>query len=84
MANDLDKELKFFDAHKKEWLTHYKDQFALVKGEGFFGTFTTFEEAFNAGVDRFGNQPFLVKKIVENEPKMQFPALAVGLISVRS
>ena len=77
----LETELQFFKQHKDEWLRLYKDHFALIRGRELVGTFTSDEEAFKAGVKRFGNVSFLIKKIAEKEEIIQFPALAVGMIN---
>ena len=79
-AKVLEQELRYFEAHKKEWLQHYKGQFALVKGEELLGTFTSFEEAFDAGIEKVGNQPLLIKQVLDKDPEVQYPALAVGVL----
>ncbi len=76
----LEQELRYFAAHKNEWLQPHKGQYALVKGEELLGTFTSFEETFDAGVEKLGNVPFLVKQILEKDTEVQFPALAVGVL----
>jgi len=76
----LEQELQYFDAHKSELLEHYAGQFALIKGDSLLGTYTTLEEAFEAGVRALGNQPFLIKQVLETEEVIQYPALAVGMI----
>ena len=63
----LEAELKVFSEHKDEWLSIYRNQFALIKGEELLGTFTTHDEAYAEGIRRIGNQPFLIKQIVEIE-----------------
>jgi hypothetical protein len=80
----LEQETAYFEEKKAEWLQHYTGQFALVHGDELLGTFTQFDEAFDAGVKRLGNQPFLIKQIVETETPVQFPALVVGMIGARS
>jgi len=79
----LERELEFYKRMKPEWLQHYKGQFVLVKDEQLLGTFTKFEEAFEAGIKRLGNEPFLIKQVTEEEEVIQFPALAVGMIHAR-
>jgi len=79
----LEHELEFFNSHKKELLKHYEGQFALIKGHKLSGTYTTWEEAFDAGVKQFGNVPFLIKRVQEKEEVVQFPALVVGGISAQ-
>ena len=84
--HDLSKlttELKFFNAKKDEWLKHYENKFALIKGEKLCNTFTTIEEAYQEGVMLFGLEPFLVKQIVREEPTEELPALFANAINAR-
>ena len=80
----LEEERQYYASKKAELLQHHRGQCALIKGREFIGAFTTVEEAFNEGVRRFGNQPFLIQHVTEREEVEQYPALAVGLISARS
>jgi hypothetical protein len=77
----LEQEQAFFQQRKEDLLLHYAGQFALIKGETLAGTYTTFNEAFDAGVARFGNVPFLIKPVVRDEDEAQIPALFVGMVS---
>ena len=78
---ELKEELEYFISVKEELLKHYKGQFALIKGKELIGTYTTWEEAFNDAVERFGNAPFLIKPVQEEDEFVQFPALIVGAIN---
>jgi hypothetical protein len=80
----LERETAYFDAHKEELLRHNQGQFALVHDDILLGTFTRFEEAFEEGVKRLGNQPFLIRQILEEELPVQFPALVVGMIGAHA
>jgi hypothetical protein len=53
----------------------------LIKGSGLVGAFTTDAEAYRAGVEQFGNEPFLIKQVVEDDGKVTYPALMVGVIN---
>ncbi len=79
----LQTELDFYDKHKQEYLNLYKGQFVLIKGEQLVGTFTTDEEAYKAGIEQFGNQPFLIKQVLEDGTKVSYPALTVGVINTQ-
>ena len=68
----------------KSWLAHHEGQFALIKGDQLVGVFSTEDEAFNVGVAKLGNVPFLIQSIQVNEEFIQQPALAVGIISAHS
>lgn len=80
----LETEVAFYNSQKKDWLQHYEGKFALIKGRELLGTYTTWEEAFNDGVQKLGNVPFLIRQVQEKEEIVQFPALAVGAISASS
>lgn len=80
----LEKELEFFKSQKDELLRYYKGQFALIKDDKLLGTFTTLAEAFEAGVRSLGNQPFLIKQVMEGDEVIQYPALAVGMLYAHS
>jgi hypothetical protein len=81
--NPLQTELEYFEKHKAEYLERYKGQFVLIKGEKFAGTFTTEAEAYKAGLERFGNEPFLIKQVLEDDETVSFPALTVGVLNIR-
>ena len=77
-------ELKYYSDQKVELLKHHKGQIALIKAAKLEGTFTTHEEAFSAGVQKFGNVPFLIQHIQEDDEFVQHPSLSVGIISAHS
>lgn len=81
--NPFQTELEYFQRHKQEYLKLYKNQFVLIKGEEFAGAFTTEAEAYKAGLDRFGNEPFLIKQVLDNDETVSYPALTVGVLNVR-
>ena len=81
---ELQKELDFFQANRPKWLQEYKGKFALIKGTELIGTFDTAENAYVAGVERFGNVPFLIKQVLEEEPVGHIPALTLGLVRAHS
>jgi len=78
----LQTELEYFQKHKQEYLKLYQGQFVLIKGEKFAGAFTTEAEAYQAGLEKFGNGPFLIKQVLDEDGTVSYPALTVGMISV--
>jgi len=80
--NPLEKEIKYFKSKKSEFLKTYLNQFVLIKDEELIGSYTTEAEAYKAGVEKFGNEPFLIKQVMEKEETISFPALMVGAINV--
>lgn len=84
--NDLEKlktELAFFKSQEEQWLSIYEGKYALIKGQALMGTFTTLEEAYVAGVSKFGTEPFLVKQIVKNDPSEELTSHFANVINVR-
>lgn len=77
----LQTELAFYTKHKQEYLSNYKGQFVLIKRETFVGAFTTEAQAYKAGIEQFGNQPFLIKQVVEDNDTVSYPALSIGVIN---
>ena len=82
--NPLAVELAYFDSKKSEWLKHYENQFALVKGQQLLGTFPNQKEAVEAGLTRLGNVPFLVRQVLQSEPIATNPSLLLGLLYAHS
>ena len=81
---ELEKELHYFETIKAELLKHNQGQFALIHGETLAGTFTKAEEAYEAGIGKFGDVPFLIKEVIEKEPVQAIPALTTGAMGARS
>ena len=78
-AQALSAEIEFFESQKELLLKNHEGQFALVSGRKILGTFTTEEEAYQAGLDHVGNKPFLIRRILRQEPPLQAPVLFVGV-----
>lgn len=78
---ELQVELTFFYAHRDEWLKDHREKWALVKGEELVDTFDSAENAYEAGVERYGTESFLVKQIIESDPVAEIPVLSIGLLS---
>ena len=76
----LKKELQYFEKIKADLLKTNQGEFALIKDETLAGTFTTFEEAYGAGVEKFQDSPFLVKQVLEQESPENLPALVHSLL----
>jgi len=64
--NILKREIEYYEKNKQEYLKEYKGQFVLIKGDSFAGSFTTDAEAYKTGVQKFGNEPFLIKQVLDN------------------
>lgn len=75
----LDEELKTYEQKKEELLRNYKGKYVLIKGSELVDIFETEKDAVRIGIEKFGNGPFLVKKIEEQEQTQNF---ASNLIKV--
>lgn len=67
MASLLDQELKTYEAEKLRLLGESQGSFVLIKGTDVKGVFSSEDDAISAGYREFGNTPFLVKAILEDE-----------------
>ena len=63
----LEREMATYQANLPELLAN-EGRYVVIKGEEIAGAFESYEGALQAGYDRFGLGPFLVKKIQRHEP----------------
>lgn len=77
----LERENSYFSEHRDDLLAHHEGQFVLIHGDELIGSYQSYDDAFTAGIQGIGNQPFLIRQVLANEPPAQFPALTLGLIS---
>jgi hypothetical protein len=66
----LEQERATYEGRKGELLKN-EGQFVLIRGEEVAGIWPTFELALEAGYERFGAVPFMVKQIRAVEPVYQ-------------
>ena len=79
----LETEVQQFEALKGVLLQHHEGKYALIIGTELLGAFDHREEAYKAGLERKGNVPMLIKKILREETQETIPAMSLGLNSVR-
>ncbi len=63
----LNREGQLFEEHLDEWRRTHLGEFVLIKDGDVLGFFPTVDQAFAAGTQRFGLQPFFVKQIVPRD-----------------
>jgi len=63
----LEKEYNLFLNRLKEFLPDHHDQFVLIKGKDVVGFYDSYETALTEGLKRFGNVPFFIKEVKEEE-----------------
>lgn len=79
----LETEIAAFARMKPDLLKAYDGKFALMHANDFLGAFDSAENAYAEGVKQFGREPFLVRRIAEEEGVYRNQALAVGLVHAR-
>jgi hypothetical protein len=77
-APALQHELRYFERHRLDLLARAPGKYALIKGSELAGTYDSESEAVGAGYRRFGNEPFLVKHIVEADLTLTFATFNLG------
>jgi hypothetical protein len=77
----LEQELQTFNELKESLLKTHEGKFALIKGKEFIDAFDNPDNAYQEGINRFGNEEFLVKRISQSEEVYRNQALMAGLIN---
>ncbi len=80
-TESLQKEYQFYLKIRPDLLRQYGGKFALIKDEKLIGTFDTDQDAYKAGLEKFGNVTFLIIRIVEGEERIWIPVLSMGLLN---
>lgn len=74
----LQTERDFFARSVDQWVKLHPGKFALVKGEELVGVFDSDVTAVVEGARRFGDQPFLVRRIALDEQAPSVPAYTLA------
>ncbi len=77
----LQKEYQYYLKIKPDLLKEVKGKFALIKDEKLVDTFDTDADAYKAGLLKFGNVPFLIVRISEEDEKSHIPILELELFN---
>lgn len=75
----LQEELAFFERRRLELLEQAPGKYVLIKGSEVIGIFETELEAARTGYRQIGNQPFLIKHIVEADVPLIFTSFNLGV-----
>ena len=59
----LAEEIQFFEKSKEKLLADHDGKFVVIHGELLLGAYDTVENAYNAGLQAFGDRQFLVRKV---------------------
>lgn len=74
----FERDLDFFERHRIDLLDSARGKFVLIRSEKVIGTFDTELDAVRAGYRHFGNEPFLVKHVIEADIPLNFTAFNLG------
>ena len=80
LAMPFETEQRYYDEHKAELLQHHEGKFVLIIGGELVGVFDRQEDAYAAGIARFGNVPMFIKSVQRADPPVSIPAMTLGLI----
>lgn len=64
----LSSELDFYKRNKSRFVKNFTNKFLVVKNDKLLGAYETEQEAYQAGISEYGNEPFLIKKAQKDEP----------------
>lgn len=68
----LKEEIETYNKEKKRLVEQSNGKFVLIKGNSIVDVFESQIDAIKIGINKFGNTPFLVKKIEEVETPQNF------------
>jgi len=77
---ELKTELAYYEKHVQDWMKEHEGKYVLLRGEEVAGFFDTPQAAYEAGVSRYGTDPFFIRRVTQDEPNDSVPALACGVI----
>ncbi len=67
----LEKDYTVYLEHLDEFLQHHRGDFVLIKNRKVVDFFPSYEKALKYGLKRFGNVPFFIK-VVQQEEEIHF------------
>jgi hypothetical protein len=76
----LERELAYFEANRQRFCELYAGQYVLIHGEQFLGTYSTDALAYEAGLQKMGNVPFLIKCAMPTDVEAFVPAYSLGIL----
>jgi len=79
MTTKLDTELETYAQHKEELLGRARERFVLIKGSTVVGVFDSPADALQKGYEEYGNEPFLVKQVLDVDLPQNFTSFEVAL-----
>lgn len=79
MAALLEEEIKTYEQNKAELVKTANGKYVLIKGKEIIDIFESEKDAIRQGIEKFGNSPFLVKKIEEIEQTQNYTSNLINI-----
>ena len=67
MPVQLKKEYRTYLKHHDKFIPKHLNDFVLIKGDHVVDFYKSYEKALESGLDQFGNVPFFIKVVKEEE-----------------
>jgi hypothetical protein len=80
----LSEEYAYFNEIRKELINNNEGKYALIKGRNLVGIYDTDTDAYQVGVMLYGNEPFLIVKISQENEIFWIPTLELGLLDANN
>lgn len=77
-------EIRYFEEHEQELSERYQGSAVLIKDGSVVGVYGDEIEASNAGIERFGQEEFLVRTVGKQQGSASLPAYCLGLLNANS
>lgn len=75
----LEKDLQFFNKNKAEYLKSYEGKYLVISNNVLVGSFDSEEAAYKSGLEKLGNEPFLIKQVLKIEGPTPISSLYFGI-----
>lgn len=73
-GEQIQTELETYRRLRDELVEHYLGKYVLIHGTELVDTYDTFNKAASEAVNRFGKQPFLIRRVEEDAEAVPLPA----------
>ena len=75
----LSEEYKYYQSVKSKLVEESEGKFAFIKGNELVGLFDNDMDAYEVGISKFGNVPFLIIRVSREDEQYWMPALGPEL-----
>ncbi len=79
MVTRLGDEIACYEANLRELFGEHPNKFVLIKGSSIIDIFVTELDAIKRGFERYGNEPFLVRRVTSGEAPILFTSMLMSV-----